>query len=103
MRWLLFVALVVVTVVFQISIGAFGQTFCTEREEILNRLAAEYGEELVEVEDFGLYGLLEVLVSRARGTWTAIVTKPGSPSCVLATGKGLRTDKYSLEATEYVL
>lgn len=98
-----FLFLVVLTAAIAVSDGAFGQTFCAYREDILNRLATEWDEELVEVEDFGLYGLMEVLRSPANGTWTVIITKPNGTSCVLATGRGLSTDKDFLAPTEYML
>ena len=104
MRWYL------ATIAWIIVIGGLiwtsvvhGQVLCTYRAEILNRLASEWGEELVEVEYFEFYGLLEALVSPTEGTWTLLLTRPSGISCVLATGKGLGTDKDSLEPTEYVL
>jgi hypothetical protein len=69
------------------------QMLCVERVDMLNRLASEYGEELIEVKMMEEHGLLEVLKSPTRGTWTLLLTKPGGISCVLATGKGLDTDE----------
>ena len=73
------------------------QMLCVERVDMLNRLASEYGEELIEVKMIEEHGLLAVLKSRTKGTWTLLLTKPGGISCVLATGKGLGTDKESPE------
>ncbi len=73
------------------------QMLCVERVDILNRLASEYGEELIEVMMMEEHGLLEVLKSPTKGTWTLLLTKPGGISCVLATVRGLGTDEESPE------
>ncbi len=73
------------------------QMLCVERVDMLDRLASEYGEELIEVQMMEEHGLLEVLKSQTNGTWTLLLTKPGGISCVLATGKGLGTDEESPE------
>ncbi len=62
---------------------------CVDRAAMLDGLAAEYGEQLTEVKMIENYGLVEVLRSPSKGTWTIILTKPGGISCVLATGEGL--------------
>ena len=79
------------------------QMLCVDRVDMLNRLASEYGEELIEVKMMEEHGLLEVLKSPTRGTWTLLLTKPGGISCVLATGKGLDTDEEDLNTVEYEL
>ncbi len=71
--------------------------------DMLDRLASEYGEELIEVKMIEDHGLLEVLKSRARGTWTLLLIKPGGISCVLATGNGLDTDEEDHDTVEYKL
>ena len=86
-----------------LSSVALGQMFCVDREEILDRLAFEYDEQLVEVRVIEDEGLLELLASPARGTWTVIVTRPSGTSCVLAAGKGLDTSNYFLEEAEHLL
>ncbi len=79
------------------------QMFCVERGDMLDRLASEYGEELIEVKMMEEYGLLEVLKSPTKVTWTLLLTKPGGISCMLATGKGLDTDEEDPEKAEYEL
>ncbi len=76
-------------------------TWCDERVDMLNRLASEYGEELIEVKMMEEHGLLEVLKSPTKGTWTLLLTKPGGISCVLAAGNGLDTDEEDPEKAEY--
>ena len=77
------------------------QILCVDRVDILNRLASEYGEELIEVKMMEEHGLLELLKSPTKGTWTLLPTKPGGISCVLATGKGLDTDEEDSDTVEY--
>ncbi len=79
------------------------QMLCVERVDMLNRLASEYGEELIEVKMMEEHGLLEVLKSPTRGTWTLLLTKPGGISCVLATGNGLDTDEENPDTFKYEL
>ncbi len=78
------------------------QMLCVERVDMLNRLASEYGEELIEVKMMEEHGLLEVLKS-PKGTWTLLLTRPGGISCVLATGNGLGTDEENPDTVEYEL
>ncbi len=79
------------------------QMLCVERVDMLNSLASEYGEELIEVKMMEEYGLVEVLKSPTNGTWTLLLTKPGGISCVLATGNGLDTEEEDPEKAEYEL
>ncbi len=79
------------------------QMLCVERVDMLNSLASEYGEELIEVKVIEDHGLLEVLKSPTKGTWTLLLTKPGGVSCVLATGNGLGTDEENPDTVEYKL
>ena len=79
------------------------QMLCVDRVDMLDRLASEYGEELIEVKMMEEHGLLEVLKSRSKGTWTLLLTKPGGISCVLATGKGLDTVEENLNNVQYEL
>ncbi len=79
------------------------QMWCVERVDMLDRLASEYGEELIEVKMMEEHALLEVLTSPTKGTWTLLLTKPGGISCVLATGNGLDTDEEDPEKAEYEL
>lgn len=68
---------------------ALAQIICIDRTDMLDRLAAEFEEHLAEVKMIKDQGLLEVLKSSTKGTWTVILTKPSGTSCVIATGEGL--------------
>ncbi len=81
-------ALVILLFAGSPSIAA-AQTVCVDRAAMLDRLAAEYGEQLTEVKMIENFGLVEVLRSPSKGSWTIILTKPSGISCVLAAGQGL--------------
>ncbi len=68
---------------------AAAQAVCVDRAAMLDRLAAEYGEQLTEVKMIENFGLVEVLRSPSKGTWTIILTKPSGISCVLAVSEDL--------------
>ncbi len=68
---------------------AAAQTVCVDRAAMLDGLAAEYGEQLTEVKMIENFGLVEVLKSPSKGSWTIILTKPSGISCMLAAGEGL--------------
>ncbi len=68
---------------------AAAQSVCVDRAAMLDGLAAEYGEQLTAVKMIDNYGLVEVLRSPSKGTWTIILTKPSGISCMLAAGQGL--------------
>ena len=85
------------------SAAAETDTLCVERVDMLDRLASEYGEELIEVKMMEGRGLLEVLASPRKGTWTLLLTMPDGISCVLATGRGYGGKELRLvETTEWV-
>ncbi len=68
---------------------AAAQTVCADRAAMLDGLAAEYGEQLTEVKMIENYGLVEVLRSPSKGTWTIILTKTSGISCMLAASEDL--------------
>ncbi len=68
---------------------AAAQTICVDRAAMLDRLAAEFGEQLTAVKMIENFGLVEVLRSPSMGTWTIILTNPSGISCMLAVGEGL--------------
>ncbi len=67
---------------------AQAQTICIDRTDMLDRLADEFDEHLSEVRDDD-DGLMEILTSPTKGTWTMILTQPNGFSCIIATGEGL--------------
>lgn len=85
------------------STTTVAQMLCVDRVDMLDRLASDYGEQLIEVKMMEGRGLLEVLASPRKGTWTLLLTKPDGISCVLATGRGLSKRKLQMVVpTEWV-
>ena len=62
---------------------------CAPREVILKSLSKNYKERPVNMGVTSNGGLLEVLAF-ATGSWTIIVTSPGGPTCMVASGQGWR-------------
>ena len=66
------------------------QTVCGLHEAVADRLLQGFGERR-RVEAVTATGaLLEVFVSDS-GNWTILVTVPGGPSCLVASGEGWQT------------
>lgn len=65
---------------------ALAQLACGKRAELLAQFARQYGEapNAIGITDQG--ALLDLLVSPA-GTWTMMMTMPGSLTCIVATGR----------------
>lgn len=59
---------------------------CGGHSEVLATFASQYGEvpQVLAFTEEG--GLIEVLVAPG-GTWTMVLTMPGEPTCIVATGK----------------
>lgn len=83
MRYLTLVCLCLLTLS---SPAEAEKTYCSDREDVVEELVADYGEQLAAVRDIKGEGLLEIHVSARTGTWTALLTRPGNLSCVVASG-----------------
>jgi hypothetical protein len=62
---------------------------CASRDQIVERLAAQFGERPVSVAVTVTGDLLELLTS-PQGSWSIIVTKAGGPTCLMSAGEGWR-------------
>jgi hypothetical protein len=69
---------------------AMAQWACGKRADLLAQLALRYGEvsSAIGITDQG--ALLDLVVSPG-GTWTIMMTVPGGPTCIVATGKQWET------------
>ncbi|MEX1306333.1 MAG: hypothetical protein WEA84_14350 [Rhodovibrionaceae bacterium] len=88
--WLLLM-LTFAAVLFLIALAgaAFAQTLCGDRQEIAARLQAGFGERLAVTALTDGGALLEVLAAPS-GSWTLLLTNPGGPACVVASGQNWR-------------
>lgn len=59
---------------------------CADHATVVDRLAAGYGELLRSVALSADNVLVEVFASAETGTWTMTMTRPGGPTCLVASG-----------------
>ncbi|MDH3264833.1 MAG: hypothetical protein OEM24_12665, partial [Paracoccaceae bacterium] len=65
---------------------AHAQSNCAQREVVVERLATGYGETRQSIGLAANNAVLEVFASLETGTWTILVTTPGGPTCLVASG-----------------
>lgn len=71
---------------------AADQTFaqanpCTNRAAVIQQLSSEYSEDPVAMGLANNGGVIELLHSRDRATWTLIITMPDGTTCPIAAGE----------------
>ena len=82
-------SIMVIFAAISFSGSAFAQPVpCAERTEILGRLSADYAESVVAQGLTSQGTLLEVTAASDGATWTALVTVPDGPTCLVAAGEG---------------
>lgn len=60
---------------------------CSERTSVLQQLSAQYKEAPVAMGLANNGGMIELLRSRDRATWTLILTMPDGMTCLIAAGQ----------------
>ncbi len=70
---------------------------CDERTNVLRILSDKYKETPVAIGVTNSGGLVEVLTSSDRTTWSIILTTPQGMSCLVAAGENWRTIKQSAD------
>lgn len=65
---------------------ADAQTGCADRPTVVERPAEDYGESRQAVALAANDEVVEVFASREAGTRTITVTRPGGPTCLVASG-----------------
>lgn len=72
---------------------------CADRQIVVQRLAAVYGETLQAV-DTGQSGLIvEVFAAKYTGSWTIIATGQAGQTCLIAAGQGFDWHQPWIAAT----
>ena len=69
-----------------VSASAQGAS-CANRDIIVERLAAKYGETRQSAGLNQNNGMVEIFASQETGTWTILVTMPTGVSCLMAAGR----------------
>ena len=72
---------------FAIPAVAEQQPFCSERDNVIKRLASEYSEVPVAMGLANNGGVIEVLAGKEGETWTILVTMPNGVACLIAAGQ----------------
>ena len=73
---------------------AFAQTSprnCADRERVVERLAATYGESRQSIGLAPNNSVVEVFASLETGTWTITVTSPAGMTCLVASGQNFES------------
>jgi len=85
------ILLIATAAAFFATTPAMAQTLqlpCSDRDELLRKLAERYGEATAERGITASGALLEVLRNKDTETWTIMITVGESKSCLLASGTG---------------
>ncbi len=59
---------------------------CADRQTVVTRLAERWGESRQSMGLAANNAVIEVFASLETGTWTITMTRPGGPTCLIASG-----------------
>lgn len=82
------------------DVAAQGNPNCGPREAVVNRLAEGYGETRQSIGIGANNAVVEVFASAETGSWTITVTRPGGPTCLVASGQAFEELAEALPANE---
>lgn len=63
------------------------QVYCDERPAVIDYLSTQFDEQPLAIGLANNGGVIEILASRARDSWTLIITQPNGMSCLIAAGE----------------
>jgi len=87
MRNAIIVAIAVVMAGMALPIPASSQALCGSRDGFVAGLDQQFGEHRSIEAVTSAGALMEIFVS-GSGSWTVLVTLPGGPACLVASGTG---------------
>ena len=67
--------------------AAAQQIRCAERSAVIEYLSSQFDEKPLAIGLANNGGVVEVLASKARGSWTLMITQPNGMSCMIAAGE----------------
>lgn len=77
-------------VLFLCAVEAQGQgPVCTDRQTMLQTLEQRYGERIA-VRALADHGQMIEITRGRNGSWTALVTIPGGPTCMTGSGEAMQ-------------
>lgn len=86
-HWIWLVALLVFLASALItSMANAQQGNCAQRDQVVERLAAKYGEALKSRGLVPNNGVIELYSALKTGTWTIVITLPNGMTCLVAAG-----------------
>ena len=93
-------ASLLVTMVSTLPQFAAAQSMCGDRDELMARLANQYGEVPQGSAPAGPATFYEILGSRETGTWTVLLSGNNGYSCIVSSGQDGRAVSAMLEARD---
>lgn len=63
---------------------------CAPHDIVVERLASGYGESRQSIGIAADNSVVEIFASLETGTWTITVTRPGGPTCLVASGENFQ-------------
>lgn len=72
---------------------AAAQMMCGQRTEIVNQLAAKFGETRRSVGLAEGRGVIEVYASEKTGSWTILLTNTEGTACLMAAGEAFQVEE----------
>lgn len=79
---------------------AAAQPMCGDRDELMARLASQYGEVRQGTAAASPTSFYELLGSRRTGTWTVLLSGANGYSCIVSSGQDRRAASAALEARD---
>lgn len=84
--------IVIAATVFLFGVQVFcsqaqAQTLCGDHDKVTAHLEKKFNETRSGMGVVSNGGVLEVYHSEESGTWTVLMTMPGEPTCLIATGE----------------
>jgi len=73
---------------------------CAEHAMVVEQLADRYGESRQSIGIAANNTVVEVFASTETGTWTIVVTQPGGPTCLVASGEAYQVLAEALPTTD---
>lgn len=79
-----------------VPVSAAAQGSCTAHADMVRHLAEGWGESRQAIALDSGSAMVEVYANADTGTWTLVVTQPGAPSCMVASGQAFEMVKEPL-------
>ncbi len=88
-----FASLVLMQLMLLICGATIGQAqgLCAPRDQVVQRLANQYGETQQSIGLDASNRVMELFASLDKGTWTITITLPSGVSCLIASGQSYET------------